>query len=264
MKKILSLILVVALCFAFAATASAATDEAQAAAEQLFDYGLFLGKGDNEDGTPNFDLDAEINRVEALTLFVRLLGKDAEAKDGEYEIPFTDVPEWAVGYVGYAYENELTNGISDTEFGSSAPVSATQFLTFVLRALGYVSGEDFEWDNAVELTDEIGFTVDGELAGADLGDALLRGDVVVICAAAIETAMMKDGETTLKANIEANLGYELGNAPVVEDEEDADAAEETEADDAEADEDAADEADEDTADTPDVADEGDAEAEDAE
>jgi|GEM_PF-1159805 len=209
MKKVLSLILAIALCSSLATTSLAATDEAEAAANRLFAYGLFLGKDTNADGTPNFDLDAEISRVEALTLFVRLLGKEDEAQSGTFETPFTDIPDWAAAYVGYAYENALTNGISDTQFGSYDSVSGTQFLTFVLRALGYISGEDFAWNHALELTDKIGLTTNGALAGASFGEKLLRGDVVVICVAAVETAVMKDSETTLRENIEANLGYKL-------------------------------------------------------
>ena len=82
MKKTLSIILALALCFTIATGAFAASDSEKSAAAVLYDYGIFLGKGTNPDGTPDFDLDAPINRVEALTLFVRMLGKENAAKAG--------------------------------------------------------------------------------------------------------------------------------------------------------------------------------------
>ena len=91
-------------------------------------------------------------------MLVRLLGKDEEAKTGIWDIPFTDVDEWAKPYVGYAYANKLTTGTSDTTFGGAQTVSPSQYLTFVLRAMGYESGTDFQWDKAWELTDTLGIT----------------------------------------------------------------------------------------------------------
>ena len=61
----------------------------------------------------------------------------------DWNTPFTDVADWAKPYVGYAYANGLTAGVSQTRFGSESSVTAAQFLTFVLRALGYESGKDF-------------------------------------------------------------------------------------------------------------------------
>jgi len=212
MKKALLIILALTLCFALALPAFAASNTEKAAAEVLYEYGILQGKGTNPDGSPNLDLDAQINRVEALTLFVRLLGKEAEAKDSTYQTPFTDVPAWATGYVGYAYANSLTNGISTTLFGSNDPVSGAQFATFVLRALGYVSGTgadaDFKWENAPSFANEIGAIKIAPNTQA----SLTRGKVAEICHSAIENAMMKNGTVSLKANIETNLGHKLGGS----------------------------------------------------
>ena len=150
---------------------------AQEAADWLHAYGLFAGVGDNEDGTPNYDLFRAPNRFEGIAMLVRLLGKEDEAFAGDWENPFTDVDDWAKGYVGYAYANGLTYGISDTKFGGKTEIGASQYLTFVLRALGYKDGEDFQWDSAWELTDKLGIT-DGTYN--DPTRPFLRGDVVAI------------------------------------------------------------------------------------
>ena len=197
MKKVLSLVLALCLCASLMMPVFAASKEATEAAEILYDLGLFNSVGQNADGTPNFDLDRAPTRAEAVTLLVRLLGKEAEAKVGSYTTPFTDVPEWAAAYVGYAYANGLTTGTSATTFSSGDTVSATQYLTFVLRALGYTSGTDFAWDSAWTQTDTLAIT-SGEY---NASSAFTRGDAVLVSANALDKNL-KDGSMTLAEAIE--------------------------------------------------------------
>jgi len=203
-KKALSLLLALTLCVGLAIPAMAATSDAIAAADKLHELGLFNGVGDNADGTPNYDLDRAPNRMEAVTLLVRLLGKEAEAQAGTWTTPFTDVADWAKPYVGYAYENGLTSGTSATTFSGTDTVSATQYLTFVLRALGYSSDSDFAWNSAWELTDKLGIT-NGEYGATS---AFTRGDAVIVSAGALDVEL-KDGSKTLLEAIEEALA----NAP---------------------------------------------------
>ena len=177
MKRILSGILAVVLLFLLTPAAFAASDEADTAAQTLYEMGLFQGVGKNSAGEPEFDLDRIPNRHEAVTMLVRLLGKEQEAKQGTWTIPFTDVADWARPYVGYAFANGLVAGTSETTYSGDAAVTASQYLTLVLRALGYESGTDFQWDKAWELTDQIGLT-DGQYDRNDV--PFLRGDVAIV------------------------------------------------------------------------------------
>ena len=115
-------------------------------------------------------------------MLVRLLGKEDEANEGTWETPFSDVAEWAKPYVGYAYEHGLTNGTGDFTFGGAAPITASEYLTFVLRALGYESGVDFRWDAAWELTDRLGIT--GGAYGSRSG--FTRGDAAIVSLNALD------------------------------------------------------------------------------
>ena len=133
MKKWISLFLAVAMLFALSLPVFAAKSEAQT----LHELGLFKGTGTDAAGKPVFDLNRAPTRAEAVTMLVRLLGKEDEALAGDWNTPFIDVADWAKPYVGYAYANGLTAGVSQTRFGSESSVTAAQFLTFVLRALGY-------------------------------------------------------------------------------------------------------------------------------
>lgn len=203
MKRFMAIILSVTLLCTLIPAASAATSDQESAAQALYGLGLFQGTGSNADGTPNFDLDRTPTRAEAVTMLVRLLGKDAEAKAGTWETPFTDVADWAKPYVGYAYANGLTTGTSDTTFGGEDTINATQYLTFVLRALGYTSGTDFQWDSAWTKSNEIGMTW-RDYAKAT---SFTRGDVAQISDGALYTK----GKGTDKT-----LGEKMGKFELLE------------------------------------------------
>ncbi|MBQ5797333.1 MAG: S-layer homology domain-containing protein [Firmicutes bacterium] len=178
MRKLIAVMLVIAMLLSMATVAFAAEDpEAKKAADSLNKLGLFAGTGTNPDGTPIYNLEGIPTRSQAITMLVKLLGKETEAINGTWEIPFTDVAAWAKPFVGYAYANGLTAGTGATTFGGNDPVTATQYLTFVLKALGYEVGKDFQWNKAWELSDELGIT-DGRYN--ENNKTFLRGDIAMI------------------------------------------------------------------------------------
>lgn len=150
MKKILAVFLCAVICFSVYLPARAAEQRdprfETTLAAGLQKLGLF--RGVSEDGAADFDLDRKPSRVEALVMLVRVLGKGDEAEASSKSHPFSDVPEWADGYVSYAYEHGLTSGESATRFGAGDTASVEIYLTFILRALGYTEGVygDFTWD----------------------------------------------------------------------------------------------------------------------
>jgi hypothetical protein len=136
-KRIISFILVIVLIIGAAPAALAASADASAAAEALYELGLFRGT------SAGFELDRTPTRQEAIVMLIRLLGEEDDALGGSWAHPFTDVDVWAGEYVGYAYEKGYTKGISDDDVkghifgGGSTEATAVQYLTFVLRALEY-------------------------------------------------------------------------------------------------------------------------------
>ena len=139
-KKLLSLFLALTLALSLAAPAWAATpEEAQDSAQLLYNLGLFQGSGTNEDGSPRFALERAPTRAEAVTILVRLLGAEEAAQAQTWTTPFTDVPDWAQSYVGYAYAKGYTTGVEPTRFGSSTPVSTAQTATFLRADAAVVS-----------------------------------------------------------------------------------------------------------------------------
>ena len=177
-KRIICILMAVLLLLATVPVSLAYTEEAMSAANALHAMGLFQGKGVDADGNPVYDLDSAPTRAEATTMFVRLLGQEDAAVTGTWTIPFTDVAEWAKSYVGYAYSHQLVNGTSETTFSGEDKITAAQYLTLILRSLGYESGKDFQWNAAWELTDQLGITKPGEYGAGTA--RFTRGDVAVL------------------------------------------------------------------------------------
>lgn len=188
MKKLVSLVLTLVLLFSVTLPASAAEADdyeavAQTAAEQLYELGLFRGTGTQADGSPIFALEENATRGQAITMLVRLLGMESEALATNYTHPFRDT-SWAEHYIGYAYENGISNGVSPTAFGTEDPIETAQFLTLVLRAMGY---SEVDWRDPYPTADAVGLIYwDGDC---------LRGDIAIICRSALECELKDSGKT---------------------------------------------------------------------
>lgn len=189
MKKFLTLLLVLAMICCLLPAAYAADNTAETAAATLYSLGLFSGTGTNSDGTPKFDLNRTLNRAEAVTMLVNLLGKSDAAAAGSWTSPFKDVPDWAKAAVGYAYESGLVGGLNADTFGSRQPVTANQFAALVLRALGYKDGQDFSFADAAKFAEKLGLTETDQTAVK----TFLRGDAVKIAAAALSVDYKDSG-----------------------------------------------------------------------
>lgn len=198
-KKLVSVLLAAAAVLTLALPAFAWTDAQMEAARQLNSLGLFNGTGTLEDGSPDFALDRAPTRAEAVAMLVRLLGKEEEAQSGTAENPFTDVPPWAVPYVAWAHEAGYAMGTGGSLFAPDTLVSPSQYLTLVLRALGYEDGKDFQWDSAWTLSDTLGIT--GGEYRADT--PFTRGDVAVISLSAL-SQVPKGGTQTLQELIQSS------------------------------------------------------------
>lgn len=180
-------------------TLAVSTEQANASAQLLYNLGLFRGTGTNPDGSPDFSLTRAPTRAESVTMLVRLLGGEQEALSKGYKAPFTDVPEWAKHYVGYAYQKGYTKGMSATEFGSARATTTAQYLTFLLRALGYKDGTDFKWDTPWTLTDSVGIT-NGSYGKET---KFLRADAAYLSEMALYTTQ-KGTDTTILVHLTAS------------------------------------------------------------
>ncbi len=194
MKRTIALLLALLLTLSLT-PALAASPEAEQAAQALYDEGLFKGVGNNADGTPDFALDRVPTRNEGVVMLIRLLNEELLAGLGNDPTPFTDLTDWAKPYVEYAYGRKLTTGTSETTFGGEDPLSVAQYLTLVMRALGYESGRDFTWDSPWELAGKLGLIQNGDYSAATTD--FTRADVAIISRRAMDAPCRYATETRL-------------------------------------------------------------------
>ena len=137
-----------------------------ALADALKSMGLFRGS-DVPYGS-GYDLESAPTRIQGLVMFLRLIGEETYALNYPGSgITFADVPEWALPYVAYAYDKGYTKGQEiDSQwrvvFGSEHPLAARDYMTFLLRALGYSEGSAFAWETAISDAQTLGVLTEGE------------------------------------------------------------------------------------------------------
>ncbi len=189
MKKFIALLLTVFCLTTQAVYAAPPTDNTTDIANALYQFGLFRGTGTDSNGNPIYSLEQSSTRQEAVVMLIRLLGKEIDALTCTGIQPFTDVDGWASRYVAYAYQESLANGVSMEYFGANEKITPQQFITFLLRALGYSEAEnDFSYANALQFADGLGLT-QGKYS---LSGSFTRGDMVWLSSSALLTTT-KDG-----------------------------------------------------------------------
>lgn len=183
-----------------------------ALADALKEMGMFKG-GDLSYGS-GYDLERAPTRIEGLIMFLRLLGEEQAALSHAGPCPFADVPAWCQGYVSYAYEQGYTKGVGTNAsgtlvFGTNNTITAGEYVTFVLRALGYTdsgSAPDFAWNTALAKGMESGVLTAGEHKILT-ERPFLRAQVAYLSYFAL-SAQMKDGGGTLLDALAAGGGVD--------------------------------------------------------
>ncbi len=107
------------------------------AIEDLVDKGIINGI-DNGDGTFSFNPDGTIKRSE----FAKMIAVADAPNNYSFTAPkssFTDVAEdhWAKGYIEYAVNRKIINGMGDGTFAPDAPVTYAQAIKMIVCALNY-------------------------------------------------------------------------------------------------------------------------------
>ena len=132
-SKIIAVLIV--LIIAISTSVFAAPDTQYA--DTLYELGLFKGTD------KGYELEKTLTREESATILVRLLGEETTVDADDFNEVFVDVDKdrWSYPYVMYCFENEITKGTGANTFSPEQPISAEQFVTLVLRLLGYTETE---------------------------------------------------------------------------------------------------------------------------
>ena len=189
MKRLVTL-LVTALLMTAALCVSASAADYQSAAEDLSAIGMFRGTVSG-----GFELDRAPKRSEAAIMLVRLYGAEEEAaaayQSGEISHPFKDVGPIASPYVAWLYTKGITKGATATTFNSNAACTDKNYVVFLLRALGYEDGKDFQYAESLTFAEKLGFYQADYFEGP-----FLRDDLAAITLQVLATDK-KGGETYL-------------------------------------------------------------------
>ena len=152
--------------------------------------GTFTGYGEG------FDLEAVPTRLQALIMFIRVLGEEQQALAWSGTTPFRDIQpgSQAEQYVGYAYEKGYTNGYTATSFKPAGAVNAYQYTEFVLRAMGYSSAGNTDLSGTLDHAVISGVLTDREAAALKT-EAFLRAQLVYISYYALDAQLPEDDWT---------------------------------------------------------------------
>ena len=154
--------------------------------------GLFRGTDQG------YELDRKPTRAEAAIMLVRFLGMEADAlaNSDRMHMPFTDVNPAHAPYIAMLYAKGLTRGTTDTTFSPNAEVQPRDYMTFMLRALGYSEQDgSFKWETAVEDSLRLG-VLDADGYAALTTHTFDRGRMAQVSLAVLQ-AEVQTGETLM-------------------------------------------------------------------
>ena len=185
MKKLLKLVSAV-ICVICLFSVQAFAEDYTHYADELKRLGLFRGTD------VGYELDKTLTRAESAAMLVRLLGGEITASTAQYTEKFSDVTsdKWHFHYIMYCYENDITKGTSEDMFSPDDTITAEQFVTLLLRALGYT---DTEPENAFLTANKIGLFGTQFSTQLEESEEFLRNEMVYIAYRSLKT-MTADGE----------------------------------------------------------------------
>lgn len=164
-----SVLLIIMLCVSVTNVSGQANTKQ---ADALYEMGLFLGTD------KGYELKSTFTREQAAVMLVRFLGAEKELDSNTYITHFSDVSQdrWSVNYVMYCYENEITKGTGEDTFSPDIPISGSEFVTLLLRSMGY----DVDPQQAYQRGVEVNLFSTNYVSVLQSMDDFLRNDAVFI------------------------------------------------------------------------------------
>ncbi|MDP4153660.1 MAG: transglutaminase domain-containing protein [Bacillota bacterium] len=188
-RRIIAVLLISAIIMALSGNIVAASTLNDDYAYVLNALGMFKGSGNG------YELEQPCDRLMGAVLLVRFLGQEKEALNEERHQPFSDVVgTYADKYITYLNSQGLIQGVSKAEYGTGI-MTADQFATLMLRALGYKDNIDFKWDASLKKLSALGAITSDESANLE-NKEFLRNDAVFLCYKTL-FAKLKDGSNSL-------------------------------------------------------------------
>ena len=186
---------------------ASSTPDYNAMADALKSLGLFQGSGVSIGS--GYELENTPTRIQGLIMFLRLIGEEQAALSSTASHPFRDVPTWCDRYVAYAYDKGYTNGVNLPAglFGPDDTMTAPQYVTLLLRALGYSDSAavpDFNWATSVAFGQNLGLFTEGEYDRL-MNGTFYRAQVVYVSYYALSFPLKEESTTLLDRLISSGV-----------------------------------------------------------
>ncbi|HZK00915.1 MAG TPA: hypothetical protein VFC79_12940, partial [Tissierellaceae bacterium] len=213
MKRTLSLVLALVMVLgSFGAVFGEKADltEVVEAGAFLDSVGVLEG---NDDG--DLMLDETLLRRDMVVLLSRLMQVEETAAEfpSEDVLTFEDITDpYYNGYIAWSVSNKLIEGHSEKVFGFNENVTAQQYSTVLMRALGY-EVDDVAYATILKQAADLGLWEGLELEN---DTEILRGQMAVMTVNALWTKM-KDSEKTLAEELGIEMPEEKVLTAVVND-----------------------------------------------
>lgn len=192
-KRLLSLALALCLvCSLLPGTALAAGENPftdVSASHWAHDDITYVYENDLMNGTDGslFSPESTTTRAQVVTVLYRLAGQPA----ADWENPFWDVPAsaWFHDAVTWAWENDITGGVSSTHFGAGNAVTREQLATFLYR---YAQDQGYDTSARADLS---GYS-DAGLVSSYATEALSWANATVLITGTTGTTLSPKGSAT--------------------------------------------------------------------
>lgn len=211
MKKVLSLVMVIAMVlssmtFAFAdfkdvpATNAELTD----ATNLLSALGIINGY---EDGS--FKPENSVTRAEMAKMMISALGYGKIANDTP---KFTDCQKhWAKGYISLANDLGIIEGVGNNKFDPDSKVTYEQATAMLLRTLGYTNenlngGKSTTYNSAVYKTKALSLGLFDVISNIDMKASANRGDIALMLNRNMQNQMVQTNELGRPAGLTITEG----------------------------------------------------------
>ncbi|MGO4106356.1 S-layer homology domain-containing protein [Paenibacillus sp. YAF4_2] len=176
-------------------------------ADTLNQLGLFMGTN------YGYQLGDPITRAQGTVMLLRLSGEADDAARAQMKSSFTDVKSshWAVQSIAYAASKGYVKGIGNGSFAPDRLMTGKEFLTLINRLLGYPNATT---SNAVELSHNNGMLTADPASRLANAKPFLRGDMVEVVYAALQTKQAGMTSTLLQSLVEdkGSISFELAIA----------------------------------------------------
>gem|GEM_PF-1508896 len=177
-------------------SAAASTNDSNTLkADTLKLLGLFTGTNSG------YQLEDSFTRAQGVVMLLRLSGEADEAAAAQLKPNFTDVKStnWAADAIAYAVSKGYVKGIGNGAFAPDRVMSGKEFLTLINRLLGYT---DAAPSTAEELSRNNGLLSADAAARLTNAKPFLRGDMVEVVYAALQTNLSGSPKTLLRSLVE--------------------------------------------------------------